>query len=184
MEAKIKAFEYFVFKLKEWYEEKFSPEKFINNDLSKLKIFKLHFFVTAISSSQNDDGLLAIFDEFYALPYGPVESYIYDHLDSLVYFKITNSSLNIKEEININDISNTNYQAQIDSSIKKLKSIDPDLIKYPAFDLVELSHNWSCWSIVFDYAKSNNMQSSKIPEKLIQIESQKKFQLMSHNYAF
>lgn len=63
---KIQAFEFVVFKLVNWYKTQNSitdNETFTAiNDLSKLKVIKLHFFVSAVNSKSNS--LLSIFDNF------------------------------------------------------------------------------------------------------------------------
>jgi len=175
MTPKLKAFEYFVYKLTEWYKEAYQQNDIEVNDLSKLKIFKLHFFTTAISTSTKDSGLLGVFDKFYALPFGPVESEVYGSLSELTYFDITSSALILKQPIDIDDISNTNQKQLIDLAIAKISKGYFNLIKASAFDLVELSHKWSCWKIVFDFAKRQNSRSWEIPHELIMNESQKVF---------
>lgn len=175
MTPKLKAFEYFVFKLTEWYKEAYECGNLEGNDLSKLKIFKLHFFTTAITASPTENGLLGVFDEFYALPFGPVESDVYSNLDDLEYFRITNSTLVLKQELNVDDICSTEFKEQIDTAVTKIQSAYFNLIKASAFDLVELSHKWSCWSIVFDFAKRKQSLSAKIPPELIKQESQRVF---------
>lgn len=184
MIAKLKAFEYFVYKLTLWYNEAFETDVFKDNDLSKLKIFKLHFFTTAISTSPGDNGLLRVFDDFHALPFGPVESDIYGHLGDLEYFSITSSMLTLKKGINIEDIAHTEYKQDIDNAIELLQKSQFDLIKKTAFDLVEISHQWSCWSIVFEYAKTQDKLSSRIPKELILLESQKVFSSHPTGYVF
>lgn len=79
---KIELFEYCVFKLIEWsvqHKNGFSWGNFANgnNDFSKLKLIKLHFFLCTANIS-----LLEIFDNFYAMPYGHVESNVYDALNN------------------------------------------------------------------------------------------------------
>lgn len=179
---KLNSFEYLVSKLVEWYKEAFGTIE--GNDLSKLKVFKLHFFVTAISATNDDEGLLQIFGDFHALPYGPVESVIYSHLNELNYFRITNSCVEVIKIFNDDFIESIAYKDLIDRSIEHLKVQNFKLIKASAFDLVELSHSWTCWSLVFNYAKSKGKFASKIPEELIQHESKKVVYLSPDCYAF
>lgn len=177
MTPKLKAFEYFVFKLTDWYKEAYGSDTIEGNDLSKLKIFKLHFFTTAITTSVSEDGLLGVFNKFYALPFGPVESDVYNDLGELRYFQISRSNLTLKGDIDIVDISSTVDKQLIDTAIDKIKTRYFNLIKASAFDLVDLSHKWSCWSIVFDFAKRNSNFSHQIPNELIKQESQKVFSI-------
>ena len=179
---KLDSFEYFVSKLVEWYNDAFGT--IVGNDLSKLKVFKLHFFTTAVSTTTKDEGLLKIFGDFHALPYGPVESDIYSRLNELNYFRITNSCVEIIKPFEENFINSLTYKGLIDEAVGLLKEQNFALIKASAFDLVELSHTWTCWSLVFNYAKSKGRSASKIPEELIQHETKKIFYLSPDCYAF
>ncbi|GAB7089211.1 Panacea domain-containing protein [Marinifilum fragile] len=171
-------FEYFVSRLLEWYGEVYCDQ---SNDLSKIKVLKLLFFTSAVGANTESDGLLDIFDDFYAMPYGPVESEIYDSLGDLLRYRITKESTTSKNNIDFNNDSIE--KARIDEAIEKLKRVNPQLIKMNPFDLVELSHMWSCWSMVYDYALNNNQYSHKIPNELIKAEN-KIFTLNQVSYEF
>jgi uncharacterized phage-associated protein len=159
-------FEYIVDKLLQW---NFEVNQNRTEGMTKLKIVKLHFFVCAISTSRTNSGLLNHFDAFHALPLGHVESEVYSWINSnaLDYFTITKDSV-------IEIAPFVNYKSQttnvIDNAINSLKTLNPDLINYKAFDLVELSHLWSSWSSMFGFAQSMGKQSIKIPSSLIQGE--------------
>ena len=67
-------------------------------------------------------------------------------------------------------------RVQIDNSIQRLKDINPALVGYTAFELVDLSHKWSCWQVVYNYALQINKGSFPIPNQLI-VESDKYYQI-------
>lgn len=179
---KIIAFEYVVKKLVDWYNEAEGIEgnRFpSDNDLSKLKLFKLHFFVSAVNASPVDANLLETFDKFYAMPYGHVEGEIYNEQSFLRFFSTSSSSLSLKSNIVFDDEKMFECWAdellpevrnQIDEAIKQIKEKNFGLIKYTAFELVDLSHEWQSWKIMFQLAQDNGRSSLQIPTKLIQNE--------------
>ncbi|WP_433779398.1 hypothetical protein [Flavobacterium anhuiense] len=172
---KNQAFEYYVFKLLEWYNE--CADNNQNNDLSTLKVLKLLFFGVAITAEENSiDTLLdKPFNTFYAMPYGHVESDIYDSIRRKEFhnLNINNSSLSINANLQFldGDIKN-----KIDTSIQKLKNANPKLILMTPFDLVELSHRWYSWQFYFNKAQRNGSYSELIPAQMIKLE-QKFFSL-------
>jgi hypothetical protein len=74
---KIEAFEYFVMNI---YNRMGKPEK---NDLSMIKLQSLLFLAMSAylknKKDENDIGLLSIFDNWYAMPYGNIEKDIFDY---------------------------------------------------------------------------------------------------------
>lgn len=173
------AFEYVLYKLVDWYKNA-SSEKIMDysafntsNDLSKLKVIKLHFFVAAIDSRNNS--LLETFNNFYAMPYGHVESDIYNDINNLERFSISNSALLIKNDFlknlhtSFDSLDNYTKKA-IDKAIQILGEENKDLITYPALDLVELSHTYFSWKCMYNLARSNNRYSERIPSELIKDE--------------
>lgn len=182
LDNKILAFEYVLLKLTKWFmdENKITSFNEFNklNDLNKLKVIKLHFFVSAVNSNKNQ--LLDTFDKFYAMPYGHVESDIYNSLNQLNLFTVNTKNLTI---ININSLENNCFQtlnqeirAEIDESISSLILINKGLINYNALELVELSHNWFSWKSMYDYARKNHRNSELIPSSII-MEENKVFEL-------
>lgn len=169
--SKITAFEYLVNELTIW-----------NNDicgdyvkgLDKLKIIKLHFFVCAISSNEENEDLFEIFDNFHALPLGPVESDVYNSINNgeLNYFQINKSRFSIllnyvePNEVQLSSIN----KSKIKDAVSKLRTVNSGLIKYSAFELVDLSHTWSSWLSIFSFAKSLGKYSEKIPIDIIRKE--------------
>lgn len=171
MSVKIKAFEYLAIKLSEWYRELNHNLPFERNDLNKLKILKLHFFVSAVNANESKEGLLRIFNNFYAMPYGHVESDVYSQLNQLESISIDRSGLKFTKILPKHYFDEIeNIIPEINHSINELKSINIDLINYKALDLVNLSHRWYSWRLVFNYAKQNGSFSAPIPSELIRKE--------------
>lgn len=187
MEAKLRnkilAFEYVLFKLTEWFMKENNLSSYTefdqSNDLNKLKVIKLHFFVSAVNSNKNH--LLGTFDKFYAMPYGHVESDIYNSLDELTHFIIDTKRLLVSDVVvldsNCFNALSTEVKTDIDDSISSLKTININLINYNALELVELSHNWFSWQSMYDYARKNHRNSELIPISLIK-EENKVFELV------
>jgi hypothetical protein len=171
LETKLTAFDHVVFRLTEWYGEKYNGWE--QNNLSKLKITKLLFFVTAASASTNDPGLLSTFDNFAALPYGHVESDIQDHMNDSFNYEITKLNVQFKpgvKEYFLNPDFDRRIISNIDKAVANLKTKNPNLINYNQFDLVDLSHRWQSWKTVFSLAKKNGKFSMKIPREMIMNE--------------
>ncbi|HTO16615.1 MAG TPA: hypothetical protein VLZ83_12650 [Edaphocola sp.] len=159
---KISAFEYLLFKLVEWNKELTGNDK---NDISVLKALKLLFFVSAVGTTKDSESSLLddLFNDFVAMPYGHVESEIYDFIKngSLPNITINNTSTIIKDTFNANTIDKT-IRFRIDEAVNKLKSINIDLIRYSSFDLVDLSHSWYSWQLNYKKAESNGNRSERI----------------------
>jgi len=178
---KIPSFEYIVFQLIDWYKEAHGIEdnRDFNqkNDLSILKVIKLSFFVVA----NKHESLLPIFNNYYAMPLGHVESDIYNHIrltnGDFTAFIISPSGTIIKDEFldslsegNFIDIE-THIKSAIISSILTLKNSNPNLIKYTGYQLVELSHQWYSWKRTFALARSMGSNSKQIPPETIEKET-------------
>ena len=180
-ESKLLAFEYIISKLIEWYKSLKNEEpSIICSNFSKLKIFKLHFFVSAVNSqkiseTQKPNDLLTVFDRFYALPYGPVEGQIYDNINDLKMYSIYNDHISINENLNSSEyfrILDSGIRTQIDDAIKELKNTNNELVTYPPFDLVEISHKWPVWKLSYAYALRNGRRNEFMPSELIRASSQ------------
>ncbi|MDQ6471154.1 DUF4065 domain-containing protein [Flavobacterium sp. LHD-80] len=171
MDNKIEIFETIVHKLKDWFMQQNkmnSIEDFNNNnDFSILKLIKLHFFVTAINSNE-DNTLINRFD-FFAMPYGPVETDIYSQIKiscEFSNFSIDNFKANFTENIPSKTIS-PDLITSIDASIKSIKEIDSSFINADAGSLVELTHKWNSWKTIYEEARNNGIYSKPIPRELI-----------------
>lgn len=168
---KIQIFESIVHMLKDWYMDvnKISSLDDFNvkNDFSVLKLMKLHFLVTAINSNENDD-LISEFS-FFAMPYGPVETDIYDKIkknSNFSNFSVNNFRANFSENIP-SEIIDIPLQDSIALAITTIKKIEPTLICADAGSLVELTHKWNCWQKTFKEAQLEGVLSKKIPNDLI-----------------
>lgn len=172
MEKKL-AFEYFIFKLHEWFNE--LQPNINSNDLSTLKILKLLFFGTAINSNESDSILDTTFNKFCAMPYGHVESDIYKMIqsgDKFERIELYNRYSTIIENPNW-PTAEKNIFSKIDSAIDSLKLANINLILMSSSDLVNLSHQWYSWQFYFNKAKSKGTFSEFIPADIIKKE--KKF---------
>lgn len=169
-DLKIQGFEYLLFKLNEWHKTVTGED---SNDIGVLKSLKLLFFVSAVNSSvENDKSLIDnLFDNFVAMPYGHVESDVYNDLknDSHSNINITRYSSSIKESFDKNLLTKE-LRDSIDSSIEKLRQINNNLVACPTFDLVDLSHRWFSWKTYFKMAKENGLYSMAIPGSIIKNE--------------
>ncbi len=171
MDIRIDIFETIVHKLRDWYMEENgieTIEDFNNiNDFSILKLIKLHFFVTAINSNE-DNSLINKF-VFFAMPYGPVETFIYSKIKidgDFSNFSINNFKANFRGSLPTITID-SDIISSIDEAINSIKAIDFSFINADAGSLVELTHKWNSWRVVFNEARSNGVFSKEIPNALI-----------------
>lgn len=114
-------FEYIVYKLND-----LKNEFQIHNDsiFTKLRLQKLLFLISTINATSDNKGLLDIFNNFYALPYGPVEKDIYDLMNSNEFknikFNGNKCDLSKLNENTFNSLDN-HYKDLVNNSIQKLK---------------------------------------------------------------
>lgn len=169
-ENKITAFEYFQYKLVKWFceanelvfDKAFASKISEVNDLSLIKTFKLHFLISAVQADTNNDGgLLNVFNNFKALPYGPVETDIYNAVENFDKFQINRSGTILKEKFWSID---ENYADQIirelvDLSFEEVKKVNAELINLEPFTLVDISHEWLSWSEAYKTAQSLGLRS-------------------------
>lgn len=177
-ERKILYFEYILKRLLQWYAEYNQKES--PNDFSILKSLKLLFFVAASSShmqARKSRLLNEIFNDFVAMPYGHVESNLYDILKrrkgDLNFFTITNKELTSKDQSNLGlALGGVDQEilAEIDAAIAYLKKLNPRLVLLSPFDLVNLSHAWHSWKSYYNRALLNSSQSERIPVSIIESE--------------
>lgn len=170
MSTKIQYFEYFLVQLVDWFCTYYKIEQkdfndHPNNDLSKLKVFKLHFF--ACSTMMPDT--LSIFDKFKALPYGHVESEVYSKLSSLELFELGNEKLEIKANVSL-EKQNGKKMKIIEEMVLKLRKENEDLISWDAFKLVELSHKWFSWRYNYNKARQEHRFSEPISSAILEQE--------------
>ena len=166
--VKIKAFEFITEKLLEWHASQNNNQQ---NDFSKLKLFKLLFFVSAVNASKDNDGLLDLFTSFCAMPYGPVESDVYNNFQDCKRVNISKEFTTLIDPIDENYYESIEeYKVKICNSIESLKIANNKLINYSAYDLVELSHQWISWKSIFNLARLQNKLSLPIPSSIIKFE--------------
>lgn len=171
--TKTASFEYILVKLIEWYS-KMEPSDIKLSSLTRLKVLKLLFFVSSIKQKEGDD-LLNIFDNFYAMQHGPVESDIYCCMtNKLQYFSFEDRNIKIKKDIDKNSFAIlTDEQKKIlDTAILTLKGSNNDIILYSASQLVSLSHKWESWKIAISIADILGKGSEKMDIKLIRENEQ------------
>lgn len=138
IEDKVKAFEYFVLKLRDWNMECNCGEK-----LNQLKVMRLLFFVSGVDTENH---LFDIFDNFEAWQYGHNERDIYNILSKnkgefscfnlqqweLVFYECEDSFLStIPERLKI----------KINTAFDVIKSKNTNFICYDTFTLVDIDHS-------------------------------------------
>lgn len=145
-------FEYLVNKLDEWRENIKYPTKDI---FTKLRLQKILFFVCTINADEGNHKLLDVFNEFYALPYGPVEIDIYNCMGNNSF-----TSIKFQGNLCVFDAKKMEFgelddelKEFVDSAIAGLKETDTKYLTCPVFNLVDLSHRWSAWQIAMRFAK-------------------------------
>lgn len=134
-----------------------------------LKLIKLLFLVVGVSSTDQNRGLTEVFDNFVAMPYGPVESDIYNAIqkNELNKYNITPSQCKIKNP-NATIRLDNHQKKVIDDAIDLLLEKNPRILQCQPFELVDITHKWSCWRICYDVALANNRHSINIPSRMIQ----------------
>lgn len=164
---KIELFEEFLLLMVDWFCESHNikREQFNShdrNDLSKLKVIKLHFFAVSTSIAAIEK-----FDSFHAMPYGHVESDIYSRISYLTYFEVNSRNLQIKD---IETLSDIDPSPLTKGMVQGVKLQNENLINYSAFELVELSHKWFSWRKTYNEATSGKTYSKKINSEIIKNE--------------
>lgn len=163
--TKRKAFEYWLTRILEWGSET-KPSVF-SCSFTRLKALKLLFFSAAIKNEKGED-LLDVFDNFYALPNGPVESDIYNYItsDTLMFYSFKGFILSRKKEYCDSELSDY-LQKRIDESIIALRKTNEDIVTYSAEQLVNLSHTWFSWRNSIQMAKALDKGSYRMNPNVI-----------------
>lgn len=162
---KMQHFEYLVEKFIDWYKEVSTNKDISYAAFTRLKLQKLLFLSSAINASKDNPDLLSIFDNFYAMQYGPVESDIYNAMmnDEFTKLSFSEKYMKVKEDItNISPKLDKNIVKMIDNAINQLRLQNDQLIKYPAFQLVEITHKWKSWQNAIDIAVALDNGSEKM----------------------
>ena len=170
---KIYAFDYMITLLNEW-REAFNTGNTCRV-LSKLSVLKLLFLVAAPKKDGGED-LLNVFDNFHALPYGPIESDIYNAIqnDCLPSYIVSDRMIQPK-----NTMTNLPYNVEdfddIRRAVNELRHTNESLIKLNAFELVEITHKWESWNKSIDFAHFIGALSYKMTTESIREDASKCF---------
>lgn len=165
---KIEAFDYMLHLFEEWRD---SHEELKNEPFPKLKAMKLLFLAAAPKKDGGDD-LLDIFDNFYAMPYGPVEIDVYNAIQE---DKLPSYTVNYRYiERKVDELYKPRNTAiwtgrghgdlynRIRDAVNDLKKKNEKLVLLNAFELVEITHRWSSWNRAMDFAEFMEQLSAKM----------------------
>lgn len=150
---------------------------------SKLHVLKLLFLAASVRerdvnpNSENQEDLLDIFS-FVALPYGPVETDIYDMMlggQINNYFVGDRFSERLEEQIDFSTVLDEQQRQQIRNSVDLLRRINDNLITMSAFELVDVTHRWESWDKAFRFAKFLGQNSHPMAQADIQHDSSRYF---------
>lgn len=146
---KLQIFEYLVKRFIDWYKDINNNSDIIYAEFTRLKLQKLLFLSAAINATESNSDLLSVFSNFYAMQYGPVESDIYNAMMNDEFTK-----LSFSERYMIVQSDMAGIEQGIDNAIIQLRSKNEQLINYPAFKLVEITHKWKSWQDAYDIANA------------------------------
>lgn len=137
----------------------------------KLKAMKLLFLVSA-PKEQGGSDLLDIFDNFYAMPYGPVEI---DIQKAMCEDKLPSYTVNYRYiERKVDELYKPRNTAvwtgrghgdlynRIRDAVNDLRKENEKLVLLNAFELIEITHRWSSWNRAMDFAEFMNQLSAKM----------------------
>lgn len=171
---KVLCFEYIVSLLIKWHQEVTGEATGYLYSFSRLKVLKLLFFVSAVKTVDGND-LLDLFDNFSAMPLGPVECDIYKSMvdKETVVYEFPERLMKV-EQRNINTIFSgidKKTKENIENSVSALRLKNKYIVCLKPFDLVNISHQWSCWDTAYECAlffgkRSYNMSVESIRESL------------------
>lgn len=163
IEQKKHSFEYLLSELLKWHKEVAPCKNVIS--FTRVKTLKLLFFVSAVKDENGGD-LLDIFDKFYAMPHGPVESDIYNFMsrNALDYFSFADIYMSKKKEY-VSQPSDLpeDIRLKIDKAISCLRLHNPKIITLGAFELVDISHKWNVWKNSMRVAELLGKSSQLMP---------------------
>ena len=151
-QTKKMAFEYLLTLMQKWGNEKNPSVHYYS--FTRLKALKLLFFAAAVKNKEGQD-LLDVFDNFYALPNGPVESDIYNLItsDLLSYYSFKDFYFTAKQPYNEEELSD-DIKVRINTAVEALKQKNERIVSYSAEQLVLLSHTWVSWQTSIQIAKA------------------------------
>ena len=168
--TKIQAFEYFLAQILEWGKTMVPVVPL--SSFTRLKALKLLFFTAAV---RNDEGvdLLDVFDNFHALPNGPVESDVYNYItaDKLTFYTFRNFSLGLKQPYSDVNIP-VELKNRLDVAVDSVKKKNVRMVYYTAGELVDLSHLWMSWQSSIRIANALGKGSYKMDVNKIRSNTQ------------
>ena len=171
-------FEYLVFRLDEW-KKKIEKRNEKVPAFTKLRLQKILFLVCAWNVENTNRKLLNIFDQFYALPYGPVEIDIYEAMKNSQTFQHIsfngNECIYCKLESAMFASISSVHRKWIDEAMDDFVKNDRKYLTMPVFDLVDITHRWSAWRITMDIASFFGKKIEKMSVKSICCSSIKAF---------
>jgi hypothetical protein len=147
----------------------------------RLKAMKLLFFVASYNTNKESQGLLTIFNRFYAMPFGHVERDVYnamrnnsDDTGNELFYKIdqkktVKNDIKLDENQYFNNLSEK-LKNQIIETTNQLVKSNGHLLTWPSLKLVNLSHEWYSWKSTFQMAQLVNRNSLPIENLVIQKE--------------
>ncbi len=148
-------FEYLVYQLEQWKQEKNLryPESF-----TKLKLQKILFLVASVKSKNSTYPLLNVFNRFYALPYGPVEMDIYEAMNDHSFTCIDFNGNECRSKFTEGSFGNleTTQMSEIREALQTIKDMGIDYITMSPFELVEITHKWTSWQVAMQVAEMCN----------------------------
>ena len=158
---KFLAYEYAVRCFLQWKAE-LNNSRLESVRLSKTQTLKLLFLVAAVPNNEGRD-LLDIFNRFYAMQFGPVESDILNCIsDGKFCFLVRNDSLlsvsSLGEDV-FSSLNEEGVKQRIDQSVANLRAKNQSLVRYPSTMLVDVTHKWWCWKQTFHVARLLNRGS-------------------------
>jgi uncharacterized phage-associated protein len=148
-------FEYFVFQLEQWKQEK-HPRFHVS--FTKLKLQKILFLVASVKSKENTYPLLNVFNRFYALPYGPVEIDIYDAMNDSSFKNISFIGNECQTRFTKESFAELDQSLVLamTEAIQAIKNMGVDYISMTPFELVDITHKWTSWQVAMQVAEMCN----------------------------
>lgn len=158
---KRQAIHYILWKCLEWIEELGEDKE--QNDISVLKFLHFVFIISSADSEKDEKSILLedIFTDFHAQPYGTIERTVKEYL--MYKNLISDHRAKVIEKPKVD----FDLRLDIDFRFECVKRINNNMIKLPAFDLVDKNRkNW-CWQITYNKGLKKNTLNEKIPMELI-----------------
>lgn len=158
----------------DWYNTDNKEQNRGFEKCSKLSVLKLLFLVS-VPKAEGDCDLLDIFNNYYALPYGPVESDIYRAIqsDSLPSYTVKDRVI-IKKDKDLLPYDIKEY-SRVKKAVDNLKSINRSLVKLNSYELVEITHKWASWNKSIEFAHFMGVLSYKMTSETIRKDSSRCF---------